>query len=413
MSVTLVPPAATATIPLGDLLPRIDAAFACVAGREWVPLSAALGRVVAEDVRAAAPVPSFPASAVDGWAVRAGDLGGGGRALPVGGRIAAGHPLGGDVRPGHAYRIFTGAPVPPGLDAVAMQEDCRRDGDLVAIPSLRRGDNLRPAGETLTEGALALRAGVRVRPQEIGVAAMLGLERLPVRARLRVALFSTGDELREVGTSLGAGCIHDANRHLLRGLLQGFGCTVTDFGIVADHALAVRDAIAEAAQGQDLVLTSGGASVGDEDHVKSALAELGRIDQWRVAIRPGKPLILGRVGETPFVGLPGNPVSAMVCFLLIARPILARLGGLDLPPPRRYPLPAGFTLRKTEPRREFRRAVVAERDGRAVVELVPGESSGMLTSMTAAEGLVDLPEGPFAVAPGDPVEFLPLSGLMP
>lgn len=413
MSVTLVPPAATATIPLGELLPRIDAAFACAVGREWVPLPAALGRIVAEDVRAAAPVPPFPASAVDGWAVRVADLGRAGRALPVGGRIAAGHPLGGDLRPGHAYRIFTGAAVPPGLDAVAMQEDCRPDGDAVAIPHLRRGENLRPAGETLAEGALALRAGVRVRAQEIGVAAMLGLEALPVRARLRVALFSTGDELREIGAALGPGCIYDANRHLLRSLLQGFGCTVTDFGIVADHALAVRDAIAEAARGHDLVLSSGGASVGDEDHIKSALAELGRIDRWRVAIRPGKPLVLGRVGGTPFVGLPGNPVSAMVCFLLVGRPILARLGGLDLPTPQRYPLPAGFALRKTDVRREFRRAVVAERDGWAVAELVPGESSGMLTTMTAAAGLVELPEGPLDVAPGDPVAFLPLSELLP
>ncbi len=410
---TTTPAKRPATITLDDLLTRIANTYSCVAAPEAIPLRAALGRVLADRIVSASRIPSFDNSAVDGWAVRVADLGDGPRALPIGGRIAAGHPLAGGIRPGFAYRIFTGAPVPAGLDAVAMQEDCTADAETVAIPAMRLGENLRRAGETIEIGQTALKAGCRLRAQEIGLAAMLGFAELPVRRRLRVAMFSTGDELREVGTPLDPGCIYDSNRHTLFGLLDALGCDITDLGIVADTPDAVRDAMTRAARGQDLVITTGGASVGEEDHIKTVLAELGEITQWKVAIKPGKPVVLGRIGDTPFVGLPGNPVSVMVTFLLVARPIVARLGGLDLAPPQRYPLPALFALAKKGGRREFRRAAVVVRDGRIGVDLLHSESSAVLTSMTVADGLIDLPEPGVEIAPGDMVWFLPLRELQP
>lgn len=400
-------------INLGDLLPQVETMYACVVGVETVPLRAALGRISACDLKAACRVPAFDCSSVDGWAVHADDLAETGGVLPVGGRIAAGHPLAPGAQRGFAYRIFTGASLAPGLDAVAMQENCREDGMCVAIPALRKGANVRAAGETLEIGDIPIRAGTRLRPQEIGVAAMLGATGLRVRKQLRVGIFSTGDELREVGLPLGAGCIYDSNRHTLFGLLDGMGCAVTDFGIVADRAGEIRDAMRRAQRDHDLVVTTGGASVGEEDHIKTALAELGHIRQAGVAIKPGKPLVLGQVGETPFIGLPGNPVSAMVGFLLVGRPIVARLSGLVLAPPRRYVLPAGFALDKSAGRREFLRAAIVERDGKAVVSLFRSESSGVLTSMTFADGLVELPEAAVDVAIGDLVPFLPLRELQP
>lgn len=400
-------------VSLDDLLPQFDDAYARVVGVENLPLRSAFGRVLARDLTAVSPIPPFANSSMDGWAVRVADLPADGGVLPIGGRIAAGRPLDGAARPGFAYRIFTGASVPSGLDAVAMQEVCRREGDTVHLPPLNPGDNVRAAGETLTAGEVALKAGCRLRAQEIGLAAMLGLTELPVCKRLRVAVFSTGDELREAGRPLPEGCIYDANRHVLFGLLTGLGCDVADFGIVSDRPEAVREALTRAAADRDLVVTTGGASVGEEDHIKAVLAELGEIRQWRVAMKPGKPVVLGRVGEAAFVGLPGNPVSTMVSFLMIARPIVARLCGLTLPRPRRYAVPAGFRLHKTEPRREFRRAALRERDGRLELELFRSESSGVLVSMTAADGLIDLAEGSLDVAPGDPVPFIPFSELQP
>lgn len=400
-------------ISLDDLLPRLDAAYGCVTAVETVPLRDGLGRILADDLTAACPIPPFANSSMDGWAVRAADLSPEGGVLPIGGRIAAGCPLDGPARPGFAYRIFTGAPLPPGLDAVEMQEVCSRAGDTVRLPPVPPGENVRAAGETLAAGATALRAGCRLRAQEIGLAAMLGAVAVPVRTRLRVAIFSTGDELREAGQPLPEGCIYDANRHTLFGMLSGLGCEVTDFGIVPDRPERLRETVIRAVQERDMVISTGGASVGEEDHVKVVLAELGEIRQWRVAMKPGKPVVLGRIGETVFLGLPGNPVSTMVSFLLIGRPIVARLSGLDLPRPRWYPLPAHFRLRKTEQRREFLRASMVEREGRIGLDLFRSGSSGILASMTEADGLIDLPEGAMSVAPGDLLPFIPFRELQP
>ena len=399
---------------LDEILLRIARTYSSITDEpELVALRSSLGRVLADDVTSATRIPSFDNSAVDGWAVRTADLGEAPRALPIGGRIVAGHPLDKDLRPGFAYRIFTGAAIPTGLDAVAMQENCTATADTVEIPNLKPGENVRYAGETIEIGQTALKAGCRLRSQEIGLAAMLGLAELPVRRRLRVAMFSTGDELREVGHPLDLGCIYDSNRHTLFGLLDGLGCEVTDLGIIADTPSAARDAMVRAATAQDLVISTGGASVGEEDHIKTILAELGEITQWKLAIKPGKPVVLGRIGTTPFIGLPGNPVSVMVTFLLVARPIIARLSGLGLPPPRRYRLPANFSLEKKVGRREFHRAVLFADEGKFAVDLFHNDSSAVLTSMTVADGLIDLPEQALAIAPGDLVSFLPLRELQP
>lgn len=398
----------------GSLI-RLDEAVAMMRSRlsavtevETVALTQALGRVLSADQVATLNVPAFDASAMDGWAVRAADLGRG--ALAVGGRIAAGHPLTEAVLPERAYRIFTGAPVPPGLDTVIMQEDARCDGDMVWLPQARAGANIRAAGEAVTVGDVTLAAGTLLRPQHVGVAATLGLARLPVRRRLRVAVFSTGDELREPGAVLPPGATFDANRASLRALLSQLGCEVSDLGILADRPEVVRQALAQAAPAHDLIVTSGGVSVGDEDHVKAAVQALGQLDFWRLALKPGKPLALGHIGDTVFLGLPGNPVAVMVAFLLVGREVVAALAGATLPPMRRYRLPAAFSLDKKAGRREFPRARLTE-DG--TVELFRTDSSGVLTSMTEADGLVDLPEDAVHIRPGDPVAFLPFSEVMP
>lgn len=396
-----------------EVLARIGATMNPVAGQETVPLGEALGRLLAADQVSPLRVPSFDNSAVDGWAVDGGDLNSAApTTLPVGGRIAAGRPLDEPVRRGLAYRIFTGAPLPPGLDTVLTQETCRQDGEQVTLPPGKRGANARHAGESVEVGDVPLTAGTRLRPQHIGVAAMLGLTHLPVRRRLRVAIFSTGDEVREPGQPLPAGCIYDANRYTLAALLAQMGCMVSDLGILEDRHDAVRDALEAAAADHDLVITSGGVSVGEEDHVKAAIAALGSIDLWRVAVKPGKPLAVGRIKEAAFLGLPGNPVAVMVTFLLFGRPLIGRLCGAKVEAPRRYLLPAGFAMRKNAGRREFPRARVTETEFGPVVELFRSDSSGVLTSVTACDGLVDLRQGEIDISPGDLVEFLPFSELL-
>lgn len=411
-------------MPLEAALALLRQRVHCVVGSETLPLEAAQDRILAADVIAGFDVPGHDNAAVDGYAVYAEDLDTAGETrLPVAGRAAAGHPLSHPQPRGTAVRIFTGAAMPTGPDGasgpdtVAMQEDCRIDGDSVAIGvGLKRGQNRRRRGEDVTAGRKILEAGTRLRPQEIGLAAAAGQARLALRTRLRVALFSTGDELAEPGQPLSSGTIHDSNRYILGALLRQSGASVSDLGILPDRPDAVRLALQIAARDHDLLLTSGGVSTGEEDHVKAAIASMGRLHFWRLAIKPGRPVALGQIDAggraVPFVGLPGNPVAAMVTYLRIARPlILGLMGARDLEPVR-YRLPAAFSLRKKRDRREFLRGwIETDATGKQAVQRFEREGSGILTSMTTATGLVEIAEEVTAVAPGDLVDFLPFSDL--
>ncbi|WP_225768390.1 gephyrin-like molybdotransferase Glp [Inquilinus sp. Marseille-Q2685] len=408
---------------LGDRLLSVEEAvaefrsrLAAVAGAETVPLAAAEDRFLAGDLVADRPVPPHANAAVDGYAVHFDDLSPGSpTTLPVVGRAAAGHPLGRPGRRGEAIRIFTGAPLPDGPDTVVMQEDCRvADRRVTFPPGLRRGAHVRQAGDDIRAGDTVLTAGCRLGPAEIGLAASLGRAALPVRRMLRVAVLSTGDEVRDPGLPVAEGQIYDANRYLLAALLRRLGCDVADRGIVPDRAEAVRSALVAAAAEADAIVTSGGVSVGDEDHVKAALeAAGGQLHHWRLAIKPGKPVALGQLGDVPLLGLPGNPVAAMVTFLLVARPLLLHLAGAEPTPLRRFPVAAGFAHGKKTGRREFLRAVLETGPSGTLVARRHGrEGSGMLSSLAGAEGLVELPEDVTAVAPGDPVAYIPLSALI-
>ncbi len=386
----------------------------CVCEIEPVPLAAGNDRILAADLVATRDVPPHDNAAVDGYAVFFDDLNGDGETrLPVAGRAAAGHPLDRAARPGEAIRIFTGAPMPDGPDTVMMQEDCRLEEDgerrvVVIRPGIRRGANQRRAGEDVTTGTTVLRRGHRLRPQDIGLAASLGLTRLSVFRRLRVALLSIGDEVREPGTELPAGCIYDANRPTLHAALEGLGCTVTDLGILPDRPPAIRQALADAAKVHDLIVSSGGASVGEEDHVKAAVEALGSLFIWRLAIKPGRPISMGQVGRVPFVGLPGNPVAVMVTFLRFTRPMILRLAGCVDPGPNLFRVRAGFAHKKKRNRREFVRArLVVGADGGLVADKVPREGAGILSSLVESDGLVELPEDVTELAAGTMVDFLP------
>lgn len=400
-------------VPVESLLGFIDRSFATVVGREICPLRQARGRVLADDVISNQPVPAFDNSSVDGWAIAGSDLRAEERVrLPIGGRIAAGHPLSDGIRPGHAYQIFTGAPIPEGLDTVIMQEDARRDGDQVLLPWAAPGDNIRLAGEAIAAGQRAMRAGTRLRPQELGLAASLGLAQLPVRRALKVAVFSNGDEIRSPGQPLSKGTIYDSNRCMIMALLDDLGCQVTDLGILPDRSEVISRVLEEASSGHDLLISSGGVSVGEEDHVRRIIAKLGEIHLWRLALKPGRPLALGSIKGIPILALPGNPVGVMVTFLLIARPLIARLSGAAFHPPRRLPVLAGFSLERQSGRREFARVWLKDTPSGPMAVLFPKDSSGILGSMTETDGLIDLPEGPLNISPGSPVDYLPFAGML-
>ncbi len=394
----------------------LDRVVSQVSEAEPVPLRLALGRILREDIVADFDVPPHDNSAVDGYAVFFDDLDPEAETLlPVTGRAAAGHPLERPARRGEAIRIFTGAPMPAGLDAVMMQEDCRLDGARVALaPGIERGANRRPRGEDIAAGDTVLRRGMRLRPQDLGQAAATGRRELPVARPLRAALFSTGDELHEPGAPLSPGKIYDSNRATIHGLLSGLGCAVTDLGILADRQESVRAALAAAARDHDLIVTSGGVSVGDEDHVKQAVEALGKLHLWRLAIKPGRPLALGQVGAVPFVGLPGNPVAVMVTFLTLVRPMILRLMGADVPEPRRFQVRADFAHKKKKDRREWLRVRLAG-DGPETWRAVkfPREGAGILSSLVEADGLVELPEDLTRLEPGTMVDFLPFSEVCP
>lgn len=407
--------------PAGELM-KLDAALALlaerikpVAGMETVPLARALGRTLAESLTAERDVPPHDNAAVDGFGVCFADVAPEGETrLPVTGRVAAGHPLERSARPGEALRIFTGAPLPQGIGAIVMQEDCRLEGDCVVFgPGLKSGANLRRRGEDVRAGDVILEEGSRLRPQEIGLAASVGRATLRVRTPLRAAVFSTGDEVRDPGTPAPEGCIYDSNRYVIGGLLAGLGCAVTDLGILPDSLAAVREALRRAAADHHLIITSGGISLGDEDHVRAAVEALGRLHLWRLAIKPGRPLALGQVGDAAFAGLPGNPVAAMVTFLRIVRPVILTMAGRRDTAPRFYKVRSGFAYRKKVGRREFLRAhLVTDAGGEPRAVKYAGDGSGILNSMVAADGLVELPEWMEAVKDGDLVDFLPFAEVL-
>ena len=408
----------------GGALMRADVALAELRARlvpvtdpETVGLVGATGRILAEDIVAARDVPPHANAAVDGYAFRNADLPGDGPAeLLVAGRAAAGHPLAGALPAGAALRIFTGAPLPEGAgapDTIAMQEDCRplADGTRVALPrGLKPGANVRERGEDVRAGTTILKAGVRLRPQDIGLAASVGATSLPVHRRLRVALFSTGDEVHEPGTALPAGGIYDANRYCLHALLDGMGCAVDDLGILPDDATAIRDALAAAARDSDAIVTSAGMSVGEEDHMAAAVGALGRLHFWKLAIKPGRPVALGQIGAVPFIGLPGNPAAMMVTFLRVARPALLRLAGARELAPHVYRVRAGFDHRKKAERREFVRVrLTPDADGMPRADRFPREGAGILSSLVEADGLVELAEETTTLTAGSMVDFVPFN----
>ncbi len=378
---------------------------------ESVPLTEALGRMLAEEVRATFDVPAWDNSAMDGYALRAADLPAQGGWLPLAGRIAAGDAALQPLPGGHLVRIFTGAPLPPGADTVVPQEQCKVEPGRIWLPALELGANVRRQGEELLAGTSVLAAGKRLRPQELGLLASLGYARVAVYRQLRVGLLSSGDELREPGEELSPGQLYNANRYSLLGVLRSLGLAVTDYGVMADDLAETRDTLARAATEQDVLITSGGVSVGEEDHLKQAVRELGDLHLWRLAIQPGKPLAFGEIQGTPWIGLPGNPAAALITALVVARPFLlsAQGGRQVLPQPLR--LPAGFAWRKRNVRRQYLRARLETVDGELRVCLHPHQGSAMLTSTCWADGLA-LVECGHTLEAGEPVEYLPFSVLL-
>jgi molybdopterin molybdotransferase len=385
-----------------------------VDGIERVPLRRALGRTLAEDIAAPIAVPGFDNSAVDGYAVRFDDLDPHGpTTLRCVDRITAGHDPTAALTPGLATRIFTGAVLPAGADVVIMQEDCQRDGDLVIIrPGIKRHANTRQAGEDVPRGALALKAGRRLGPADLGLLAALGLGEVPVRRRLSIALLSTGDEVREPGQPLAPHQIYDANRFILAAMLERLGVDVTDLGIVPDDPATVAATLRRAAEASDLIVTSGGVSTGEEDHVRAAIANHGSLYFWRLAIKPGRPVAMGQVGATPLAGLPGNPVAALLTFALVARPIIEALSGTEPHIARRFPAIADFAYKKKAGRREYARVSVQGGAGVPKLTRYPKEGAGMLTSLTETDGLAELSEETTRLQPGAEVAFVPYSELI-
>jgi len=406
-------------LPIAEMERLIEAGVGPVAEIEDVSLAAALGRVLARDLVADLDLPPFDNSAVDGYAVRHGDLAHEGETrLAIVDRVAAGAAAARALGRGEAVRIFTGAPMPAGADTVFMQEDVRVEGGAVIVPpGLKFGANRRLAGEDVRRGAVTLPAGRRLAARDVALAAAVGLAALPVRRRVRVAVFSTGDEVVEPGAPRGPNAIYDANRYLLSGLLTKFGAEVADLGIVADDPVALRKTLAQAAVGRDLVLSSGGVSTGEADHMRTVLEEVGRLVFWRVAIKPGRPVAMGTLpggaaGSAAFVGLPGNPAAVFVTFVRVVRPLLLRLAGAEPDPLVPLPVRAAFSYRKRKGRREYVRvALRAAADGAVEAVKFAQEGAGVITSLTETAGLVELFEDVTTVEPGSTVGFLPYAAL--
>jgi molybdopterin molybdotransferase len=412
----LTEPKRSPLLPLDDALARLLAVAAPLPGAESVAVGDADGRVLAQDVVSALHVPPQDNSSMDGYAVCCADLGAPGVLLPVSQRIPAGA-SGAPLQSGTVARIFTGAPVPQGADAIVMQEDCTvvegASTPRVQINTLPTpGQYIRRAGEDVARGDVVLASGRRLGPAELGLAASAGLASLDVARRPRVALFSTGDELVMPGTvapqDMPPGAIYNSNRFFLSALLRRMGCEVTDLGIVPDQREATVHALRDAAQSHDVILTSGGVSVGEEDHIKPAVQLLGTLDHWQIAIKPGKPFAHGRIGAAHFLGLPGNPVSSFVTFLVLVRPFLLQLQGARQVAIKTVAARADFTWARPDKRREFLRARCNDQGG---LDLFPNQSSGVLTSAVWGDGLIDNPPG-CAIAAGDTVRFVPFSELL-
>ena len=408
------PPMLTAQQALDHLLSNA----VTVNESEKVNTQAALGRVLAEDVKSLVDVPPLDNTSMDGYAVRCADTATPGQTLRIAQRIPAGS-VGTQLEPGTAARIFTGAPVPPGSDAVVMQEDCTvgDQPDQVTINiTPTPGQWIRRSGEDLTTGKTCLTAGTFLRPQELGVAASAGLTHLNVKRRVKVAAFFTGDELALPGEQLKPGGIYNSNRDTLLACLKSLGCDATDLGIVPDRLDATREALRKASKDHDLIITSGGVSVGEEDHIKPAVTAEGRLDLWQIAIKPGKPLAFGAVrksgepkdGEAWFIGLPGNPVSSFVTFLLFVRPFILKLQGREAKLPQSYLMRADFDWLKADRRNEFLRVKINSQGG---LDLYPNQSSGVLTSASWGDGLVDCPPNQ-PIKAGDLVKYIPFDALL-
>jgi molybdopterin molybdotransferase len=385
---------------------------------EMVSTLEANNRVLAKAQTSTLNVPGHDNTQMDGYAVRSIDCISGSATLPVTQRIAAGH-VGQPLQAGSAARIFTGAMIPEGADAIVMQEQCTfHPGEhpgatpMVTINAAPpEGHWIRRAGEDIAAGSVILEAGTRLRSQELGLAASVGLAELPVRRRLRVAVFFTGDELTMPGQPLAPGAIYNSNRYTLRALLENLGCQITDYGIVPDTLDATRAVLRTASQQHDLIITSGGVSVGEEDHIKPAVEAEGRLNMWQIAVKPGKPLAFGEVDQAFFLGLPGNPVSSFITFMLFVRPFILRLQGVvdaAALAPRPYAMRADFNWPKGDRRNEFLRAKINQDGG---LDLFPNQGSGVLTSTVWGDGLIDNPPGQ-AIAAGDTVRFIPFVQLL-
>ncbi len=399
-----------------DAIALLRARLACVVGTERVSIDAAHGRILAQSAVAHAPVPAHTNAAVDGYSFAIADAAAAAAdGLPVIGRTAAGHAFASRVTKGSAIRIFTGAVVPEGHDTVAMQEDCERVAvgadTRVRIPAgLKRGANVRKAGEDVAARSTLFEPGAVLRPQDIAALASIGLAETTVFKRLRVAILSSGDEVVAPGRPLAIGQVYDANAPMLEGLVASTGADVRRLGVAADSAEALGAQLKKAAGDFDVVISSGGASQGEEDHLVRVLDKLGQRHLWQIAIKPGRPMAFGQIGDAVVVGLPGNPVAVFVCFLMYVFPMLRVLGGAPWREPRRWMVPAAFSVEKRKMgRREFWRGMLVERAGAMVVDKFARDGSGLISGLREADGLIDVSEETTAVHPGDPVAFIPMS----
>ncbi|MGV3591214.1 MAG: gephyrin-like molybdotransferase Glp [Gammaproteobacteria bacterium] len=397
--------------PIADALAHLLSKVPPAPVVETVPLAAALGRVLAEPVHASLDVPAYDNSAMDGYALRLRDVPSSGTVLPVSQTIAAGHP-GTALAPGTAARIFTGAPIPAGADAVVMQENTEaREGGVTILQLPRAGENIRLRGHDIARGNVVLEAGQRLRAQDLGLLASLGVEGVAVRRVLTAAIVNTGDEVVAPGAELKAGQLYDSNSYTLSGLLQGLGFAVRKLGIVADTPAATEAALQQAARDADFVITTGGVSVGAEDHVRAAVERLGALSLWKLAIKPGKPFAFGEIAGKPFFGLPGNPVAVFVTFVLLVRPYILRMQGAASTQVPAFRVKSGFAVREAGTREEYLRVRVVNEGGGLVAQLYPDQGSSVLTSLSWADGLAILPAGTTLQA-GDSIDYLSFTGLL-
>jgi molybdopterin molybdotransferase len=400
--------------PLDAALSVILKEVTTIADHVEQPLEDCLGRILRRDVIAQIDVPQQDTAAVDGYAFYAEDLASGNPSLPVVGSIKAGHPYKDKAERGSAYRIFTGAPMPAGPDTVAMEEYCtiEHDGTITLPKGIRKGANFRPKGENVRAGDIVLGTGTRLGPSEIGLAAAVGIHQLNVSTPLKVALLSMGDEVKEAGSTDGfeKGMIHDSNRPMLKALMTSDYLEVKDGGIIPDDCAALTMAFVDQLANTDALVTSGGSSAGEEDHARQAIIDNGGvIDFWRLAMKPGRPMAVGRIGKKFVFCLPGNPVAAFVCYRLLVAPVLARLQGGNINPVMKITVPAGFAHRHKPGRAEYLRAkLVTKDDGTLTVTLHGRAGAGVLSSLTGADGLVEIPADIGDVKEGDPLPFIPL-----